>query len=277
MTTHNFGWIPDTPHPLDFDHTPMLSTRLLPRKWSNRDLCTPPETQEAGSCVAESWIGAMEMLDHAADDAFTDLSSHDLYYHARELRGMKDQDSGSQLRDGAAVLAKRGVCSLRLWPRDTDRLFVDPPARCDKDAEKHKVLLYERTRTVQSRLSAIASKHPVVFGATLFGSFVSEAVAKSGIVPMPNPLIESTVGGHAMCIVGYDLDMRFGCYEVRNSWGKKWGLAGYCWIPMRYLDNPMLASDFWTASKVGASAAAITRRKKLLAQLLHAGAMERSA
>jgi hypothetical protein len=268
MNKYNFGWNPDIPSPLDFDHAPVLSARLLPRKFSNRSLCTDVEEQEAGSCVAEAWIGAMEMLDHADDNVYVDLSSHDLYYHARKLRGMQDSDAGSQLRDGAKVLAKRGVCELRLWPRDMKKLYKDPPQACDVNAEKHMILVYERTTTVHSRLSAIASKQPVVFGAALYDSFLTDAVKKSGNVPMPKPLKEKEVGGHAMCIVGYDLDRDggFGCYEVRNSWGKKWGIVGYCWIPCRYLDNPYLASDFWTASKVG-GVIAVERKKKELATL----------
>jgi hypothetical protein len=34
-----------------------------------------------------------------------------------------------------------------------------------------------------------------------------------------------------MCVVGYD-DARYGgAFEVQNSWGTKWGNAGYIWIP----------------------------------------------
>lgn len=41
-------------------------------------------------------------------------------------------------------------------------------------------------------------------------------------------------GRHAMCVVGYDDDKYGGAFEVQNSWGVKWGNAGYSWI--RYED-----------------------------------------
>ena len=44
--------------------------------------------------------------------------------------------------------------------------------------------------------------------------------------------------------VGYDDDAKR--FFVRNSWGPKWGRAGYFMMPYDYCTNPNLASDFWT-------------------------------
>ena len=48
-----------------------------------------------------------------------------------------------------------------------------------------------------------------------------------------------TIGGHAMCIVGYD-DSKgaSGAFKVRNSWGRFWGDKGYCWIAYESFRNP---------------------------------------
>jgi C1A family cysteine protease len=35
-------------------------------------------------------------------------------------------------------------------------------------------------------------------------------------------------------------------FLVSNSWSKRWGIDGYCWIPYDYLTNLHLASDFWS-------------------------------
>jgi len=35
-------------------------------------------------------------------------------------------------------------------------------------------------------------------------------------------------------------------YIVRNSWSADWGQAGYFLMAKAYLENPDLASDFWT-------------------------------
>jgi len=53
---------------------------------------------------------------------------------------------------------------------------------------------------------------------------------------------EGQSGGHAVMAIGYDqADKRF---LVRNSWGRRWGMAGYFTMPFEYLEA--LAGDFWT-------------------------------
>ena len=86
-----------------------------------------------------------------------------------------------------------------------------------------------------------------MFGFTVYESFESEAVAKTGVVPMPQST-EKVLGGHAVLAVGYDdPHQRF---IVRNSWGSGWGMAGYFTIPYAYLTDSNLADDFWTVRLV---------------------------
>ena len=91
--------------------------------------------------------------------------------------------------------------------------------------------------------SCLAEGYPFVFGFTVYESFESEAVAKSGKLNMPKKG-EAQVGGHAVMAVGYsDSSKRF---IVRNSWGTSWGLNGYFTMPFDYLLNENLSDDFWT-------------------------------
>ncbi len=53
------------------------------------------------------------------------------------------------------------------------------------------------------------------------------------------------LGGHAVLAVGYNQKEKF--FLVRNSWGIKWGQAGYFTMPFKYLET--LAADFWTIRK----------------------------
>jgi len=62
-------------------------------------------------------------------------------------------------------------------------------------------------------------------------------------LPMPQPG-EGTVGGHAVCCLGYDDQKKM--FLVRNSWGPDWGQAGHFWMPYAYLTNSDLADDIWT-------------------------------
>jgi len=56
-----------------------------------------------------------------------------------------------------------------------------------------------------------------------------------------------SVGGHAMCIVGYD-DERgdVGAFKVRNSWSEYWGDNGYVWIDYRAFLLPGTSVRAWT-------------------------------
>ncbi len=91
--------------------------------------------------------------------------------------------------------------------------------------------------------ACVAEGFPFVFGFTVYESFESQQVARTGIVPMPGRA-ERVVGGHAVVGVGYHgAEKRF---IVRNSWGTGWGMKGYCTMPYDYLANPNLAEDFWT-------------------------------
>ena len=53
---------------------------------------------------------------------------------------------------------------------------------------------------------------------------------------------EENLGGHAMCIVGYDLPKQL--YLVKNSFGTAWGIDGYCWMPFNYTSD--YGYDIWT-------------------------------
>ena len=96
--------------------------------------------------------------------------------------------------------------------------------------------------------SCLADGFPFVFGFTVYESFESQSVAKTGVVPMPKPK-EKVMGGHAVIGVGYnDAQKRF---IVRNSWGQGWGMKGYFTIPYAYLGNKNLSDDFWTIRRGG--------------------------
>ena len=43
-------------------------------------------------------------------------------------------------------------------------------------------------------------------------------------MPMPSPAKEQWLGGHAVCVIGYDDSTRM--FKMRNSWGTSWGKSG---------------------------------------------------
>jgi C1A family cysteine protease len=105
--------------------------------------------------------------------------------------------------------------------------------------------------------ACLAEGYPFVFGFTVYESFESEAVAKSGKLNLPKKN-EAQAGGHAVMAVGYqDSSKRF---IIRNSWGPNWGLNGYFTMPYDYLLSENLSDDFWTIRVV--EVAPIAQKKK---------------
>ena len=91
--------------------------------------------------------------------------------------------------------------------------------------------------------ACLADGFPFVFCFSVYESFVTQAVARSGTVPVPK-VNEKLLGGHAVCAVGYDQKSRR--FTLRNSWGTQWGRKGYFTMPYAYLANRNLSDDFWT-------------------------------
>src|SRR5258708_21896761 len=87
------------------------------------------------------------------------------------------------------------------------------------------------------------SGYPFVYGFTVYESFESEDVARTGNVPMPSPG-ERVVGGHAVLAVGYDDDE--GMLICRNSGGAQCGDAGSLYMPHAHLLHDTLADDLST-------------------------------
>jgi C1A family cysteine protease len=173
-----------------------------------------------------------------------------IYWHERVVEGLPTwEDTGAELKDGIKTLATLGVCTETTWPYETHKFSTCPPRHAFSEAYHHKVVKYEKldNKNLTQLKACLASGFPFVCGFTVYNSFESSEVAKTGIVPMPASS-EKIVGGHAVMVVGYDDDL--GVFIVRNSWGIDWGMKGYFTIPYAYFTNISLATDFWTSTLI---------------------------
>jgi C1A family cysteine protease len=264
-----YGWIPDLPDQRDFIYAaPLAALRALPPEKDLSGECPPVYDQgELGSCTANA-IGAahhFEQIKQLAPQrtrsgagnprkAFTP-SRLFIYYNERAMEVTVNEDSGAMIRDGIKSVVKQGVCPEDLpgtpageWPYVVRKFTTKPPKTCYTEALNHQVVSYQRvTQTLNQMKGCLASGYPFIFGFSVYESFETSTVAKTGKVPMPKRG-EAMLGGHAVVAVGYnDADERF---IVRNSWGSKWGKKGYCSMPYAYVSDPDLAADFWTIRMV---------------------------
>jgi C1A family cysteine protease len=172
------------------------------------------------------------------------LSRLYMYYQERAKEGTVSEDSGAQMRDICKV-AVMGVCEENFFPYVIGDFANAPTMDAVANAATHKCTSYHSVRTLAEIKEAIGLHgQPVLMGMEVFASFESEAVAKTGKMPMPKAG-EQNLGGHAVLIVGYDDTKQ--CLIVRNSWGEAWGDKGYFYMPYAYVQAG-LAFDFWVLS-----------------------------
>ena len=212
--------------------------------------CSPIFDQgELGSCTGNAWVGALEYEENLQAEKFVSFSRLFVYFNERLLDHDTDQDAGAEIRDGIKTLVKWGVCAESLWPYDISKFTQKPSLEAYSDAVKHKALQYSSVDQTENAIThALAAGHPVVFGITIYDSFESDEVAKTGLVPMPDTETEQCQGGHAVLIVGYDYNKRL--YKVRNSWGEDWGDKGYFYLPFEFVHSPDLCEDFWILTQL---------------------------
>jgi C1A family cysteine protease len=239
-----YGWVPDLPDQRDYMYVAAFQVPAqLPPAVDLRAQCSPVEDQgNLGSCTANALVGALELLELKNKKPLVDLSRLFIYYNERTIEHTVKSDSGAQLRDGIKTLAKQGVCSEKKWPYAISKFDVKPTPSCYKEAADHQITSYHRIARLDEMRACLAEGYPFVFGFTVYESFESQQVAKTGVLTMPQQ-DEKVVGGHAVLAVGYnDSEKRF---TIRNSWGTSWGLQGYFTMPYDYMSNHKLAGDFW--------------------------------
>lgn len=194
-----------------------------------------------GSCTANAALYAFRRVLQVNSQPDWDGSRLFTYYNARS-DDSKGEDSGASIRDVIKGLAKYGVCREKTWPYIVNKFATEPDQAAFFEALDHQAIKYERLpQTREAIMDAIYRGFPVVYGKILYESFMSEEVARTGVVPNPRTCMESQIGGHAMMIIDYEKDY---VIEV-NSWGESWGQRGICKVPWKYILNSKLAFDFW--------------------------------
>jgi C1A family cysteine protease len=282
---HGFGWLPDRPDVRD--HTPetpkwsapetqqevqlqldQLGVRAprepgsLPASVDLRDGFPPIEDQgEIGSCTANAGAALLEYFERVSSGKHIDASRLFLYKATRNLMG-ETGDTGAYLRSTMKAMVLFGIPPEQYWPYDTTRFDVEPSAFCYAFAADFKTVRYYRldaTDTTPEELlqrvkTNLAAKLPSMFGFTVYSSI--QYAPRTGEIPYP-ARGDHDVGGHAIVAAGYDDGKvirhpsgpeTIGALLIRNSWGTRWGEAGYGWLPYEYVIDG-LAIDWWSLTK----------------------------
>src|SRR5438105_5652855 len=238
-----YGWIPDMPDQRDFLYAaPPAFLRALPPRVDLRPQCPPVYDQgQLGSCTANAIGGAIEFdqMKQGLPQIFVP-SRLFIYYNERVLEDTTSSDSGATIRDGIKTVANQGACPEPMWPYVISKFRSRPTTTCYTEAAKHTAVTYQRlVQSLSQMQGCLASGYPFVFGFTVYESFETVEVARTGHAPMPNTR-ERVLGGHAVCAIGYDDPQ--GWFVCRNSGG----MLGYFTIPYSYVADDDLPARFWS-------------------------------
>jgi C1A family cysteine protease len=240
LSTTEFNVKPQVPYSKDYIYKPFnipLRDSVDLRNWDSRI-----ENQlRVGSCTGNALANAYELLiNRLTPDKFVELSRLFIYYNIRLIEGTTDIDAGGYIRDGIRAIYKYGICSEEEWPYYPSEFATPPTSKCYESASSRSIKNYQRLNGVNDILDALNNNQPVVFGMAVYDSFMDVGYFNP-VVPMPVGN-EVSIGGHAMCMVGYNLSTQQ--FLAKNSFGDNWGVGGYCWMPFNYIRADVY--DVWT-------------------------------
>ena len=267
-----FGWLKEEHSTKDYTlATPVVAsiykqiqtfkpTVVTPLKADLRGMNIPVKDQgNLGSCTAFMLEGLIQYMQKKASGTYSNMSPLFMYKTTRKLMGWTG-DTGAYIRNaiGSAVLL--GSPTDRYYPYDITKFDQEPTAFHYAIAQNFKALIYFRLDTpgiTRSALLTAIKKQvnagiPVGFGFNVYESY-DQSEYNGGAFPFPSTG-EKQLGGHAVCIYGFD-DQKVitnprgnksttGAFLIRNSWGESWGDKGYGWLPYEYVLKNQ-ADDFW--------------------------------
>jgi C1A family cysteine protease len=245
IMSNAYGWKRDLPDIRDHYFT--LAPAQYPQKLDLRIYFPAPYDQgRLGSCTAQAIAGAFdyEWRQHKKGPSFVP-SRLFIYYNERWIEGTVNQDSGAYIRDGFKAMNQWGVANETLWPYVISKFAVKPGQNVYADGAQRKTLTHQYARINQDRntlCSILATNQPIVFGFSVYESYETATVRRTGYVPLPRSN-ERQLGGHAVLMIGYDTARQV--YIFRNSYSSNWGDKGYGYLPFSYVENKNLAADFW--------------------------------
>ena len=185
--------------------------------------CSPIRDQKScGSCTAFGTIGAWEVCLRLQNMVDVDLSERDLFFC-----GGGRCEFGSTM-EPILNHALKGVASEECCP------YVDYNVSCGSGRCTEWWLTGEKLEQWFSITEVSVMKEALTYGPLVGVMAVHESFLhyQSGVYHSLGEQ-DPIVGYHCLTVVGFDDEKQ--AWLLRNSWGTRWGMSGYCWI--RYGDS----------------------------------------
>jgi len=218
------------------DYTTLPSSHSL-KKW-----CPYPKDQgDYGTCTSWStayyarticearnndWTDKQKITSEAFSPTFVytlikDLDDYDCQVGASTMRALETiWQKGVPKLNNLPYGCKNSIASLLYTYAEKYKSERPSLLFCEYDKDFNL-----RIRTVKKALS---EDNPVLISFQCYDSFQEV----NGDVWNGNA--NNDLGGHSICVIGYDDNKYGGAFEIINSWGMDWANQGCCWI--RYSD-----------------------------------------
>lgn len=216
-----------------------LPTLKIPKKIDLTFKMSPIRDQgEEGTCVGFATTTGMKEYQESLDyGKLLILSPRFLYNECKKIDGMPEIE-GTTIRTAMQVLEVKGVCQEKFWPYQAHQKDKAKQG-ATQDAKRFCVKTYARILNLNELRLSVATKGACVIGIEVFEGMMT---TKRGLVPLPKKN-EIALGGHAICIVGYDDGKKV--IKFKNSWSDRWGQKGYGFLHYAYIERYMM--DAWSS------------------------------
>ena len=225
------GCIKDKFDDRDYLMRAYLPVIKLPKKIDYTKNLSPVRDQgDEGTCVSFACTTGMKEYQELIDyKQLVELSPRFVYSECKKIDG-QPKEEGTTIRAAMQVLERKGVCLEKFWPYQPYQ--KDKPKKGEVvNAKKFCIKTYARILNLKELRLSLVTKGPCVIGIEVFDGIMD---TKTGLVPMPKKN-ETVLGGHAICAIGYDDNMKV--IKFKNSWSDKWGKKGYGFLPYAYIEQ----------------------------------------
>lgn len=208
----------------------------IPRQVSLRRFAPTPLNQgKQGSCVgwASAYAGRTILEAVRTGNPPNNVAySPAFIYNQIGMRNCQGAFTGEALE----FMKQRGLVEFAQFPYDPNSCSRRPTQQQINQARNHRIKGYNRlTKTgrdydvdLEAVKQNIAQGAPVIIAAKVPYSF-QDMIGKKVWRPTNAERRQvDRLGGHAMCLIGYDNDKEL--FEIQNSWGTQWGDNGFVFV-----------------------------------------------
>ncbi|HSU29284.1 MAG TPA: C1 family peptidase [Chitinophagaceae bacterium] len=201
----------------------------------------PGNQGQQGSCVAwSSAYGARTILEAASAGVNPNQIKFSPSFVYNQI-GLENCE-GSYIEKAMELMSQQGALPLSEFPYDDQDCERQPSGSQRSEASQYKLHGFTRLTdgdnvqaiNVRAVKEHLAKDAPVVIGMMVGQSFMQDMMGQELWQPQGLDQSQMGMGGHALCVIGYD-DRKFGgAFQILNSWGPDWGKDGVAWV--RYGD-----------------------------------------